>query len=75
MMTAESSIDTVSYTHLDVYKRQPQGSATLENAQFTVKYYAGLGEANKDPATLGKTPARTWVFKTDKDGFTMYRCV
>ncbi len=51
---------------------KPQGSATLENAQFTVKYYAGLWEANKDPATLGKTPARTWVFKTDKDGFTMY---
>ena len=53
-------------------QNKPQGSATLQGAQFTVKYYAGLWEANKDPATLGKTPARTWVFKTDKDGFCYY---
>ena len=53
-------------------QNKPQGSATLQGAQFTVKYYAGLWEANKDPATLGKTPARTWVFQTDKDGFCYY---
>lgn len=53
-------------------QNKPQGSATLQGAQFTVKYYAGLWEANKDPATLGKTPSRTWVFQTDKDGYTSY---
>lgn len=53
-------------------QNKPQGSATLQGAQFTVKYYAGLWEANTDPATLGKTPARTWVFQTDKDGFCYY---
>ena len=53
-------------------QNKPQGSASLQGAQFTVKYYAGLWEANKDPAALGKTPARTWVFQTDKDGFCYY---
>ena len=53
-------------------QNKPQGSATLQGAQFTVKYYAGLWEANKDPATLGKTPSRTWVFQTDKDGYTSH---
>ncbi|MFQ7871770.1 MAG: collagen binding domain-containing protein, partial [Coprococcus phoceensis] len=53
-------------------QNKPQGSATLQGAQFTVKYYAGLWEADKDPAAIGKTPVRTWVFQTDEDGFTMY---
>ena len=53
-------------------QNKPQGSASLQGAQFTVKYYAGLWEVNKDPVALGKTPARTWVFQTDKDGFCYY---
>lgn len=53
-------------------QNKPQGSASLQGAQFTVKYYAGLWEANRDPADTGQTPVRTWVFKTDNDGFTMY---
>ena len=53
-------------------QNKPQGSATLQGAQFTVKYYAGLWEADKDPAAIGKTPVRTWVFQTDEDGFTSY---
>lgn len=53
-------------------KNKPQGSATLENAEFTVKYYAGLWEEDVDPATLQQTPERTWVFKTDEDGFCFY---
>lgn len=51
---------------------KPQGSATLQGAQFTVKYYAGLWEANKDPSELGKSPTRTWIFETDEDGFCFY---
>ena len=47
-------------------KNKPQGSASLEGAEFTVKYYKGLYD--EDPATKGQTPARTWVLKTDEDG-------
>ena len=46
---------------------KPQGSASLANAEFTVKYYKGLYDS--DPTKSGQTPARTWVLKTDKDGF------
>ena len=48
-------------------KNKPQGSASLENAEFTVKYYKGLYDS--DPAKSGQVPARSWVLKTDKDGF------
>lgn len=49
-------------------KNKPQGSASLAGAEFTIKYYKGLYD--EDPATKKQTPARTWVLKTDKDGFT-----
>ena len=48
-------------------KNKPQGSATLAGAEFTVKYYKGLYDS--DPAKSGQTPARSWVLKTDKDGY------
>ena len=48
-------------------KNKPQGSASLEGAEFTVKYYKGLYD--EDPAKSGKTPARSWVFKTNEKGF------
>ena len=48
-------------------KNKPQGSASLAGAEFTVKYYKGLYD--EDPATQGKTPARSWVLKTDEDGY------
>lgn len=51
---------------------KPQGSASLQNAEFTVKYYDGLWDADKDPATIGETPTRTWVFATDEDGWCYY---
>ena len=50
-------------------KNKPQGSASLANAEFTVKYYKGLYDS--DPAKSGQTPARTWVFKTDSDGYCL----
>lgn len=46
----------------------PQGSASLENAEFTVKYYGGFYDT--DPAEQGITPVRTWVLKTNSDGRT-----
>lgn len=48
-------------------KNKPQGSATLEGAEFTVKYYKGLYD--EDPAKSGKTPERSWVFRTDDAGY------
>lgn len=50
----------------------PQRDAKLENAEFTVKYYKGEYAEGIDPATQGATPERTWVLKTDEDGFTYY---
>lgn len=48
-------------------KNKPQGSASLANAEFTVKYYKGLYD--EDPATKGQNPERSWVLKTDEDGY------
>lgn len=49
-------------------KNKPQGSASLANAEFTVKYYKGLYD--EDPAKSGQTPARSWVLKTNANGMT-----
>lgn len=48
-------------------KNKPQGSASLDGAEFTVKYYKGLYD--EDPAKSGKIAARSWVLKTDEDGY------
>ncbi len=45
---------------------QPQGKASLAEAQFTVKFYTE--QSDKDPAAGGAKPARTWIFKTDSEG-------
>lgn len=52
----------------DTTQNMPQGSASLEGAEFTIKYYAV--QSDKDPAESGKKPVRTWVMKTDERGFT-----
>lgn len=50
---------------------RPEGAATLEGAQFTVRYYDGyFGSA--DAAAASGEPTRTWVFRTDSDGFAYY---
>lgn len=48
-------------------KNKPQGSASLEGAEFTVKYYKGLYDS--DPAKSGQIPSRSWVLRTDSDGY------
>ncbi|MCI6379768.1 MAG: VaFE repeat-containing surface-anchored protein [Erysipelotrichaceae bacterium] len=54
---------------------KPQGSASLGNAEFTIKYYDylsndGVGGNPTDPATLETPlePTRTWVLKTNENG-------
>ena len=49
---------------------KPQGSASLAGAEFTIKYYNGLYDT--DPAEQGQTSIRTWVLKTDEDGFIYF---
>ena len=50
----------------ELKKAEPQGKASLAEAQFTVKFYTG--QSDTDPAIGGAKPARTWVFKTDSEG-------
>ncbi|MEA5004490.1 MAG: SpaA isopeptide-forming pilin-related protein, partial [Christensenella sp.] len=47
---------------------EPQGGGTVAGALFTVKFYKGLYTASQ---LAGKTPARSWVVRTDSDGFAM----
>lgn len=49
-------------------ENMPQGSASLKGAEFTVKYYDGF--YNSDPAELGEQSIRTWVMRTDEEGFS-----
>lgn len=58
---------SLSKVDKETNKNKPQGSASLAGAEFTVKYYKGLYDS--DPAKSGQIPARSWVLKTDKDGF------
>lgn len=46
---------------------KPQGSASLAGAEFTVRYYEGFYDT--DPAMQGKNAIRTWVLKTNENGF------
>lgn len=50
----------------ELQEAQPQGSASLEDAQFTIKFYTE--QSDLDPAANGAKPARTWIFKTDAEG-------
>lgn len=52
----------------DTNRNEPQGSANLKGAHFSVRYYAGLWQEGVDPASLGQSPAKNWVFQTDENG-------
>lgn len=47
-------------------KASPLGAGTLAGAEFTVKYYDGFYTQE----SLPEKATRTWVLKTDEDGFT-----
>lgn len=53
-------------------QNMPQGSASLEGAEFTVKFYGVESKEGNpiDPAEEGIQPLRTWVVRTDERGFT-----
>lgn len=45
----------------------PQGSASLKGAEFTYKFYGGYYDTAEE--LKNKTPLRTWVIKTNENGF------
>ena len=51
----------------DTASNIPQGSADLSGAQFTIQYYKGSYQTADE--LKGKTPDRTWIVETDRDGY------
>ena len=49
----------------DTNQNKPSGSASLEGAEYTVKFYEGI--YNHDPFEE-KLPTKKWIFKTDENG-------
>lgn len=49
----------------------PQGDGSLAGAEYTVKFYAGYYYSVED--LKGITPTRTWVYKTDENGYLNLR--
>lgn len=48
----------------------PQGSASLEGAEFTIEYFDTVDYDNYDAIKkAGVNPTRSWVVHTDKDGY------
>ena len=48
----------------------PQGAASLKGAEFTVEYYDTVDYDSYDALKSADVePTRTWVLKTDKDGY------
>lgn len=56
----------LSKTDSETGENLPQGSASLEDAEFSVKYYDGFYDS--DPHEQGIAPLAEWIFKTDEDG-------
>lgn len=47
-------------------EQKPRGAASLEGAEFEVKYYAGYYDS--DPGALDILPEQTWIFRTNAAG-------
>ena len=60
----------VSKIDYDLGDSTPQGLGTLEGAEFTVRFYHGFHVL--DPASFGQSPVRTWVFRTNGNGFVNF---
>lgn len=51
-------------------KKTDKSGKGLPNAEFTIKYYSGFYSAENE--LEGVEAERTWVFKTDEDGYAIY---
>ena len=51
----------------------PQGSASLEGAEFTIEYFDTVDYDNYDALKkAGVKPTRSWVFRTNANGFAYF---
>ena len=64
--TPQSNPVAVLLRKVEADKNKTQASASLANAEFTVKYYKGIYDT--DPALQGIDPERTWIMKTNEKG-------
>lgn len=62
----------ITKADMDSGESSPQGNASLEGAEFTVKYYNALYDKVSD---LPEKAARTWVLATQKDSRGGYRAM
>lgn len=62
----------ITKADMDSAESSPQGNASLEGAEFTVKYYNALYDKVSD---LPEKAARTWVLATQKDSRGGYRAM
>ncbi|MFM1514394.1 SpaA isopeptide-forming pilin-related protein [Helcococcus ovis] len=61
--------DEPLFDPLDIMlKKQGDDNRPLEGAEFTVKYYDEILTS-----TQGKKPTRTWIFKTDENGYILFK--
>lgn len=72
--TDKPKVDPVSIllrkVDADTGNASPQGNGTLADAHFIFKFYAGEYADGVNPADLGAVPTRTWVMKTNSNGYT-----
>ena len=65
-------ISLTDYPRMDpvsiLLRKQGSDGKYLPDAEFTVKFYEGL-QMTTDPAKSGYTATKTWVLKTDEDGY------
>lgn len=62
----------ITITKKDSTSGSDAGAASLAGAEFTIKYYdvpvTGVGAVTSYAQVKGKTPTRTWVYRTDANG-------
>ncbi|MCR1960765.1 hypothetical protein CWE04_05030 [Thomasclavelia cocleata] len=62
----------ITKADMDSGESNPQGNASLEGAEFTVKYYNALYDKHSD---LPEQATRTWVLKTKKQTNGTYKAL
>lgn len=63
----------VQKVDLETGKSEPQGKGSLEDARFSVKFYAGNYSEGVNPETQGIKPTKQWTFQTDKTGQVLFQ--
>ncbi|MDO4466807.1 MAG: VaFE repeat-containing surface-anchored protein [Bacillota bacterium] len=56
----------------DTKSSNSQGDAKLNNAEFEVNFFAGDFEEGKNPTEMNILPSKTWVLKSDEQGYVRF---